>query len=163
MMDSNEPEARRFLRHAVATLAYRAAKVLRGAPEGFGTLKITDTSRTPCAILGHISDLMDWTLSMARGSESWRDSPTQEWAAEVQRFFGSIAALDEYLASGAALACSSERLFQGPIADALTHVGQIAMLRRVAASPVRGENYFKADISVGRLGEEQAPARREFE
>jgi hypothetical protein len=163
MMESSEPEARRFLRHTVATLAYRAAKVLRDAPEGFGTLKITDTSRTPSAILGHIGDLMDWALSMARGSESWRDSPPQEWAGEVERFFSSIAALDEYLASGATLACSPDHLFQGPIADALTHVGQIAMLQRVAESPVRGENYFRADIAVGRVGVEQAPPRREFE
>lgn len=162
-MQSGEPEARQFLRHTLATLAYRAAKVLRDAPEEFAPLKIADTSRTPCAILGHISDLMEWALSMARGSESWRDSPPGGWAEEAQRFFATIGKLDEYLASGARLGCPSERLFQGPIADALTHVGQIAMLRRVAGSPVRGENYFKADIALGRVGAEQPPPRREFE
>ncbi|MEW6364056.1 MAG: hypothetical protein AB1714_05395 [Acidobacteriota bacterium] len=163
MMGNGEPEARQFLRHTLATLAYRAAKVLRDAPEGFAALTIADGSRTPCAILAHIGDLMQWALSMARGSESWRDSPPGAWADEVQRFFATVGSLDDYLASGAPLSCASERLFQGPIADALTHVGQIAMLRRIAASPVRGENYFRADIAVGRVGAEQPPPRREFE
>jgi hypothetical protein len=106
---------------------------------------------------------MDWALSIVRGREAWRDSPTGEWPAEVDRFFGSLRALDQYLASDADLACPAERLFQGPIADALTHVGQLAMLRRVAGSPVRGENYFKADIVAGRVSPAQSPPRREFE
>jgi len=100
---------------------------------------------------------------MARGAESWHDSPPTEWADEVQRFFATVASFDEYLASDARLACSSERLFQGPIADALTHVGQLSMLRRVVGSPVRGENYFKADIALGRVGAEQGAPRREFD
>lgn len=162
-METRESEARRFLRHTVATLAYRSAKVLRDAPDGFGDLLIAETSRTPTAILGHIGDLMDWALSMARGAETWCDSPTREWSAEVHRFFGSIEALDRYLASDAVLGCSADSLFQGPIADALTHVGQLAMLRRVAESPVKGENYFRADIGVGRVGPTQAEPRREFD
>jgi len=162
-MESCGLDTRRFLRQTVATLAYRAAKVLRDAPEGFGRLTISDTSRPPSAILGHLGDLMDWALSMARGSEAWREAPAREWPDGVRRFFDSLAALDGYLASDATLACSADRLFQGPIADALTHVGQIAMLRRVAASPVRGENYFRADIAVGRVGVDQAPPRREFD
>jgi len=155
-------EARRFLRHAVATLAYRAGKAVREAPEAFGALRIAETSRTPCEILGHISDLMEWALSVARGTEAWRDSPAGGWPAEVTRFFGAIGRLDEYLASDARLFCPVERLFQGPIADALTHVGQLTMLRRVCGSAVRGENYFRAVIEVGRVGPAQAPPRREF-
>jgi len=161
-MANDESDARRFLRHAVATLAYRAGKAVREAPEAFGELKISDTSRTPCEVLGHISDLMEWALSVARGSEAWRDSPTSGWSAEVTRFFGAIGRLDEYLASEAPLSCPVERLFQGPIADALTHVGQLALLRRVFGSAVRGENYFRADIEVGRVGPAQASPRREF-
>ena len=113
--------------------------------------------------LRQLGDLMDWALSMARGAELWRDSAAGDWSEEVRRFFSSVRQLDEYLASGAALACPAERLFQGPVADALTHVGQLAMLRRVAGSAVRGENYFRADIVVGRVGQEQADAIREFE
>ena len=162
-MSDGDAVARQFLRHTLAVLAYRAAKVMHEAPGSFSSTKISGTSRMPGQILGHISDLMDWALSIVRGREAWRDSPTGEWPAEVERFFGSLRALDQYLASDADLACPAERLFQGPIADALTHVGQLAMLRRVAGSPVRGENYFKADIVAGRVSPAQSPPRREFE
>ena len=54
-------------------------------------------------------------------------------------------------------------MFQGPIADALTHIGQIGMMRRMAGAPVRGENYFKADIAAGRVGAEQSAPRFEFD
>lgn len=161
-MTDEEPDARRFLRHTVATLAYRTGKAMRDAPEAFAALKVSETSRTPCEILGHMGDLMEWALSMAQGAEAWRDSPAGGWSAEVARFFDAIGRLDEYLAADARLCCPAERLFQGPVADALTHVGQLAMLRRVSGSAVRGENYFRADIEVGRVGPAQAPPRREF-
>ena len=135
-MTNEEADARRILRHTVATLAYRAGKAVREAPEAFGALRISETSRTPCEILGHVSDLMEWALSVARGSEEWRDSPAGGWPAEVTRFFGAIGRLDEYLASDARLFCPVERLFQGPVADALTHVGQLTMLRRMLAVAV---------------------------
>ena len=70
---------------------------------------------------------------------------------------------DEYLASDAPLACEAEQLFQGPIADALNHVGQIALLRRLAGAPIRAENYYRAEITRGRVGMEQTPPRREFD
>jgi hypothetical protein len=81
----------------------------------------------------------------------------------VQRFFDGLGRLDAYLASDAPLGAPPEKLFQGPLADALTHVGQLAMLRRVAGAAVKGENYFKADIAVGRVGADQPPPRREFD
>jgi hypothetical protein len=152
-----------LLRHTLATLAYRGAKVLRGAPEGFGGLKVTETTRTPRAILSHLGDLLDWALSMARGAEEWHESGSSAWQDQVERFFAGLAALDHYLESDAPLGCTAERLFQGPIADALTHVGQLAMLRRMAGSPVRGENYARADIAAGRVGAEQPEPRREFD
>ena len=93
----------------------------------------------------------------------WRDSPLLPWPREIDRFYAALHRLDERLGGPAAPAASPERLFQGPIADALTHVGQMALLRRLAASPVRGENYFKAEIAAGRVGPEQAAPRREFE
>ena len=154
---------RDHLRHTVATLAYRGDKALRGAPEGFGEFSIGETSRTPGRILAHIGDLLDWALSQARGAETWRDSPPQDWPADVARFFEGLRGLDALLASDAPLACPPERLFQGAIADALTHVGQIAMLRRLAGSPVRGENYSRADIVAGRVGPDQTRPRREFD
>jgi hypothetical protein len=155
--------ARSLLRHAVATLAYRGGKVVAGAPAGFADLRVADRTRSPAEILAHIGDLLDWALSMARGGQVWRDSVPLTWDAEVGRFFTALARLDEFLASGAPLGASPEQLFQGPVADALTHVGQLAMLRRLGGAPVRGENYATADIVAGRVGRDQTPPRREFD
>jgi hypothetical protein len=152
-----------LLRHALATLAYRGGKALRGAPETFAEFKAGEATRTPGQILAHIGDLLDWALHLANGEHVWRDSPLLPWPREIDRFYAALHRLDERLGGPAAPAASPERLFQGPIADALTHVGQIALLRRLAASPVRGENYFKAEIAAGRVGAEQAAPRREFD
>jgi len=155
-------EKREFLRHAVATLAYRGGKALRGASAEFASFRCAEGSRTPGEILAHLVDLFDWALSMAEGNQRWQNSEPMAWEDGVCRFFASLQALDQYLASSAPLAVSAESLFQGPIADALTHVGQIGYLRRIAGSPVKGENYFKAEVVVGRVGPEQAAPKREF-
>jgi len=167
---AEDQPVRRFLRHCVATLAYRAAKVIRDAPAGFSTFRlptagvgIAETARTPGEILAHMGDLMDWMLSMAKGRREWHGSSPRTWDEDARRFFGALAALDAYLASGAPLHAPAEQLFQGPVADALTHVGQLATRRRLAGAPVRGENYFAADIVSGRVGADQAPPRREFD
>lgn len=157
------PEQRAMLRHTLATLAYRGGKAVRGAPAEFANFHAGGTARTPLQILAHIGDLLDWALALAKGAEVWRDSQAESWPAEVARFHACLKALDEYLASEAALAASAERLFQGPIADALTHVGQIALLRRLAEAPIRGENYFLADIAPGQTGPAQPSARKEFD
>jgi hypothetical protein len=155
---------RAFLRHTVATLAYRGGKAIRDAPPGFGALIVGDRkSRTPSEILAHIGDLLDWLLSQAKGAEQWKPKPPGDWDSDVQRFFQGLAALDEYLASDAPLGVAAQQMFQGGIADALTHVGQIAFLRRLGGAPVRGENYFRAEISVGRVGTDQSSRRREFD
>src|SRR5712691_6359595 len=132
---------REMLRHTVATLAYRGAKAVRGAPASFASFKASPTTRTPAQILAHIGDLLDWALSIAKGEETWHNSKPLDWAKEVKRFHAALKAFDEYLASDGELSASCERIFQGPIADALTHVGQIAMLRRIAGASVKGENY----------------------
>jgi len=151
-----------FLRHTIATLAYRGVKAIRDAPSHFPGYSVAPGSRTPARILAHISDLLDWALSMARGEQRWNDSQPLEWPQEVARFVDTLTRLDAYLASGEALKASAEQLFQGPIADALTHVGQLAMLRRLAGSPIRGENYVKAAIVAGRVGLDQTPPEVEF-
>jgi hypothetical protein len=152
-----------LLRHTVATLAYRAGRAMRGAPADFSGYRAAADSRTPGEILAHLGDLFDWALRMCDGSREWRDSPTLAWDAGVARFFAALEAFDQRLSSDAPLGFPAEKLFQGPIADALTHVGQIAMLRRMAGCKVRGENYFAAKIKVGRVGMEQAGAVIEFE
>jgi len=155
--------SREMLRHTVATLAYRGGKAVRDAPEGFAEFRPSPTSRTPGAILAHVGDLLDWALALADGRHEWHDSPPLPWAEGVARFFAGLDTLDRRLSSPQPLGFPPEKLFQGPVADALTHVGQIAMLRRMAGAPVRGENYFKANIEAGRVGDAQSPPRREFD
>jgi hypothetical protein len=152
-----------LLRHVVATLTYRAAKVLRDAPPEFSSFRAATGSRSAGEILAHVCDLLDWVLTQARGQEKWHDSTPQSWSEDSQRFFAAAAAFDASLASDAELLASPERMFQGALADALTHVGQIAMLRRLAQAPVRGENYSKAKIEAGRTGPDQAAAVFEFD
>jgi hypothetical protein len=162
-MPSSVDPARELLRHTVATVAYRAVKPLRDAPDSFAAFRAGATSRSPAQILAHMGDLFDWALSLARGQQKWHDSIPLPWSQEVERFFASVKAFDEYLASSEPLQESPEKLFQGPVADALNHVGQMAMLRRLAGAPIRGENYHRAEIAAGRVGREQAAAVREFD
>ena len=153
---------RELLRHGLATVAYRGGKALRGAPADFAAFKAGDTCRTPSGVLAHIGDLYDWALFLAKGEQVWHDSLPLPWDQEVERFFRTVAAFDTYLASDRPLGFSAEKLLQGPVADSLTHIGQINMLRRLAGAPVRGESYFKADVVVGRVGPEQTAPGREF-
>lgn len=155
--------ARQLLRHTIATLAYRGRKAVHDAPDSFGAFHVTEKGRSPAQILAHISDLLDWGLSIAKGAQRWNDSTPLPWNEEVQRFYSALAALDDYLASEEPLARPAEKLFQGPVADALTHVGQIAMLRRLAGVPIRGENYYVAKIEAGNVGPEQPDPVREFD
>lgn len=152
-----------LLRHTLATLAYRGGKAVRGAPASFSGFRAADGTRTPGQILAHVNDLLDWALHLVEGRQVWKDSTPAAWEDDVARFHAGLEKLDARLAASEPLGCSEEKLFQGPIADALTHVGQIAMLRRMAGAPMRGENYYKADIEAGRVGKAQAPSRVEFD
>lgn len=153
---------RTLLRHTLATLAYRGGKTIRGATPDFATYGAPDSTRTPAKILAHIGDLMDWALSMAEGDQKWKNSTPLSWDEEGERFHAAMRKLNDYLASDAPLQAPPEKLFQGPIADALTHVGQLAMLRRLAGCPIKGENYFAAEITTGHVGADQAAPRRPF-
>ncbi|MDT5295603.1 MAG: hypothetical protein QOJ76_2483 [Acidobacteriota bacterium] len=163
MNDSTNNAGREMLRHTLATLAYRGGKTVRDAPEGFGAFGVSEGARTPAEILAHVGDLLDWALWLAKGEQRWHDSVPLPWTEEVARFFAGLKAFDGILASAEPLALPVEKLFQGPVADALTHIGQIALLRRMAGAPIRGENYLKAEIAAGRVGAEQAAPRVEFD
>ena len=156
-------EARSLLRHTLATIAYRGGKAIRNAGPSFGEYGSPDTSRTPGKILAHIGDLMDWGLAMCEGRREWHDSSPLAWEKECERFFASVKKIDDYLASDKPLQVSAEKLFQAPIADAFTHIGQIAMLRRMARVPMKSEYYVIAEITAGRVGADQAPPRKEFD
>lgn len=152
-----------LLRHTVAVLAYRGGKAVSNAPAGFDEFSAGDTTRTPGQILAHIGDLLDWAVGLTKGEYVFRESTPLPWEQEIARFFEALREFDACLASDVPLGFPAERLFQGPIADALTHVGQIAILRRIAGAPMKGENYFKAEIVAGRVGPEQSTKRVEFD
>ncbi len=162
-MSPQSDPATELLRHTCATLAYRAEKVLRGIPAHVPGLRVGEGARTPGEILAHMGDLMDWALSLAKGAHVWREVPPGKWEDDVARFFESLRVLDQFIASGVTPGTLPGKLFQGPVADALTHVGQIALIRRLAGAPVRGENYFRADIVPGRVGADQSARRVEFD
>lgn len=152
-----------LLRHTVATLAYRGGKAVRNAPESFQRFQAGPSTRTPGEILAHIGDLLDWAVALADGKHVWHDSRPLPWEEEIVRFHRALETFDTRLASSQPLGFPAEKLFQGPIADALTHVGQLAMLRRMAGAPIRGENYFRAGIEAGRVGRAQEAAVQEFD
>lgn len=151
---------REMLRHAVATVAYRATRALEDAPEGFA--EFSGCGRTPAQILAHMGDLFDWALSMAKGEQRWRNSTPLPWQEEKARFFAALEAFDQALASTEPIHAAEEVLLQAPVADALTHVGQLAMMRRLAGSPAWSENFAVATITVGRAGADQAAAVKRF-
>jgi len=153
-------EKRALLRHTVASLAYRAVRALQDAPGDFA--EFNGAGRQPVQILAHMGDLFDWALSAVQGNERWHTSRPHSWVTEQQRFFASLHAFDAYLASNEPLYAAAEALFQAPIADALTHVGQLAMMRRLAGSPIHGENFYVADIRAGQVGTEQPAAVQPF-
>jgi hypothetical protein len=163
MSDTSHSDLKReFLRHTLGTLAYRGGKALRNAPPEFARFRAAEGARTPGEILAHMGDLFDWALSIAVGKRTWHDSAPLPWDKEIARFFAALKKFDDYLAAGEPLHAPAEKLFQGPIADALTHVGQMAILRRMAGAAVKGESYYESEIVVGRVGAEQAAPKREF-
>lgn len=145
----SEDVKREVLRHIVATVAYRGGIALCDAPDGFAAFRVDEDVRNPGELLAHIGDLLEGSLYLLKGEMIFLNSRPLRWGEEVSRFFAAAERLDAYLVSGAPLACPVEKLIQGPIGDALTHVGQIVMLRRLAGSPVRPESYFTAEIIPG--------------
>jgi hypothetical protein len=151
-----------LLRHAVATLAYRASKVLRDFPTDAATLRATPATRTPLELVSHLGDLLEWATAMAQGESRWSAAQTADWAQASARFFAGLSALDTELARDHGRE-RLEQILQGPIADALTHVGQLALLRGMHGAPVRPESYARAEIRAGQVGREQPLPRKEFQ
>ena len=151
-----------LLRHTLATLAYRAGRSMRDAPPEFAAFRASPDTRTPAEIVAPLADLFDWALGLADGKHVWHNSPPLDWLEGMTRFFAALEAFDQRLAAEQPLAVQPEKLFQGPIADALTHVGQISILRRMAGCPCRAENFFVASIETGRVGPVQASPIVEF-
>lgn len=162
-LSPDDPAVRMFLRHALATLAYRAGKTVRGTPAAYGDYRVGEGSPSPREILSHMGDLLDWLLRQLQGELRWTTATPLPWEQEIARFFAALAALDSYLASGAPIGYDPARFFQGGLADAFTHTGQLAMLRRLSGHKMKGESYNRADIVIGRVGLDQTPANPEYE
>lgn len=145
---------REVLRHMVATVAYRGGLAITDAPEDFATFRAQETTRTAGEILAHIGDLLQGSLYLVKGELVYLTSDPLPWKKEIARFFSAVKELDSYLASEEPLACPVEKLVQGPVGDALTHVGQIVMLRRMAGKPIRPGQYFTAEIIAGEVTQE---------
>jgi len=154
---------RAMLRHTVATLAYRAGKVLRDVPADFATFRAAPGSRSALDIVSHMGDLMAWAERFARGEARWEAGGVGDWPAAVDQFFARLAAFDAALADAAATSYPAGVMFQGPIADSFTHVGQLALMRGMAGAAVRPESYARATIAAGRVGRDQAPPGFEFD
>lgn len=138
----------------VATVAYRGGLAVVDAPESFAQFRAHETTCTPGELLAHIDDLLEGSLHLLKGEMVYLTSTPLPWKDELTRFFSAVKNLDSYLASEAPLACPVEKLVQGPIGDALTHVGQIVMLRRMSGNPIRAAAYFTAEIVAGEIDEE---------
>jgi len=162
----NEPmqnDELRALRQLAATLAYRAAKVFRDVPPDFAHYTCGASTRQPVKIVAHMGDLMAWGVTIADGDIKWHAAGSDDWDHEVSRFFDGLALLDAALAADRPFKGSVDKLIQGPLADALTQVGQLAMMRGMAGVPVRPESYARAKIDAGRVGRDQAAPGYEFD
>jgi len=153
----DDPTTHMILRHLLATIAYRAGKAVRGTPEAFGQFRQTPDSRSPVEILAHMGDLMEWVLQLLDGKWLFTRAVPLPWDQEIARFYRTLETLDDKLALGAPIQWEPERILQGGIADALTHTGQLTMLRRLSGHKMKGESYAKADIVIGRVGRDQSP------
>ena len=142
---------RELLRHLVATVAYRGGLAISGAPENFTVFRVGELTRTPGELLAHLGDLLEGSLYLVKGELRQLTSAPLPWSEGVSRFFTAVKELDSYLASDSPLVCPVEKLIQGPIGDALTHIGQIVMLRRLAGKPIQVESYFTAEITAGEV------------
>jgi hypothetical protein len=152
-----------WLRHTLATLAYRAEKALRNAPQDFAEYRASPRSRSALGLVAHLGDLMEWAVRMTRGEMRWRPVPQTSWPGANDRFFTGLADLDAALANEPPECLPHEIIFQGPIADALTHIGQLNMMRGMHGTPVRPESYARASITRGQVGRNQSSARSEFD
>ena len=154
-----ETEKRAMLRHFLGALAYRTQKALRGAAEGFGDFQAGNRVRTPRELVRHMTSVLGYARTRFRGGE-YRADVLPTLHAEVERFHRMLRDLSDHLETDDPLIeVTAEQLLQGPLSDAMTHAGQLAMLRRLHGAPVPPENFIVADVDASNVGPDQAPPR----
>lgn len=145
-----------LLRHFLAALAYRTQKALRHAPADFGAFRPADGVRTPAELVRHMTSVLGYARTFFIGGRYWPD-PLPSLQDEITRFHQMLEDLSHHLEAGTPMrGATPEQFLQGPFADAMTHAGQLALLRRLAGAPVPPENFVVAQIDAERLGPEQA-------
>jgi len=149
-------DRRKLLNHFLAALAYRTQKALREAPEDFGSFRIGEGVRTPAELVRHMASVLGYARTFFIGGH-YRPEPLESFDEEIERFHEMLGLLAQHLRNGDALleGMTEERLLQGPFSDAMTHAGQLALLRRLAGAPVPPENFIVAEIKEERLGPSQ--------
>src|SRR5215813_2331213 len=150
-------EKRTLLRHFLAALAYRAQKALRDAPANFGSFRVAEGVRTPAELVRHMTSVLGYSRTFLVGG-TYRPDALPSLQDEVARFHDMLQDLASVLEGDVDLreGMTAERLLQGPFSDAMTHAGQLAMLRRLAGFPVPPENFIVATIDGERLGSDQS-------
>ncbi len=159
-MSNQQPtsaDTTRIMRHLVAAIAYRASRSLRDAPTGYENVRLADDSMSAKELVFHMTNVTAFALATVTHTERVRHDP-RDWSGEVERFYALLGELDAKLAAGVSLDPGMDlKLVQGPLADALTHVGQLHSMRRKAGSPIAPANYIKADIQTGRIKLDEQP------
>lgn len=150
---------RELLRHFLAALAYRTQKAVRGAPASFADFAPGEQVRSPKELVMHMTTVLGYARSFFRGGGTWWPDPLPSMDEEMERFHGVIQELAGHLEAGDLMeGTTPERMLQGPFADAMTHAGQIAMLRRLAGCPIPPENFIMAEITSQNVGPDQPSA-----
>lgn len=146
-----------LVRHFLAAIAYRAQKALRDAPPHYPGFSSGNQMRTPEEILRHMTSVLGYARSFAIGGDyPVKPTPLPTWDLEVARFHEMLESVSGLIEGDGSLGTlTAEQLLQGPLADVMTHVGQLAMLRRLAGDPVPPENFIYADVKKERLGPDQ--------
>lgn len=153
-------DERALLRHFLAALAYRTQKALRGAPATFGSFRAAPNARTPHELLCHMNSVLGYATTFFLGG-SYRVPALPTLAEEVDRFHSTLAELARLVAEAFDwTSISPEQLLQGPLSDAMTHAGQLALLRRLEGHPVPPENFVFAQIDPTNLGPNQPQPTR---
>jgi hypothetical protein len=150
-------ESRRLLQHFLAALAYRTQKALRGAPESFGDFRIAENVRTPHELVWHMTGVIGYARTMLHGG-MFKPPRLETFAEEIERFHGTLAALRDDFGNSTLVApqISDKQFLQGPLSDAMTHAGQLAILRRLAGSPVASEDFIFAKVDASNVSASQA-------
>lgn len=141
-----------YLRHTLATIAYRFQKSVSVAGKGFAGFSLGKGSRNTTEIIHHIYHVLWWTRVFVQEERFINEKPEKlSFALEIKRVNSELAVLDKVFSETALGMDFSKRLLQGPLSDVLTHIGQLSMLSRLNGHPIKGEDFSSAEISTGVL------------